>query len=139
MALAEQLSDTPQRATNRGPGRHRLALDTAANVRAYRKLRGMTLLQIAGICGTTPQTIQRLETANMTMSLDWLQALADALKVEPYQLVGGQGALGKANDAAMKARTELAAVHGAIRTLTAMVTAIVQEQPQDEVRDAPVR
>src|SRR6185503_6997255 len=72
-------------------GRHRLALDTAANVRAYRKLRGMTLLQIAGICGTTPQTIQRLETANMTMSLDWLQALADALKVEPYQLVGGQG------------------------------------------------
>ena len=138
MALAEQLPDTMHHQP-RPRVYGQLACDTAANVRAYPKLRGMTLLQIAGICGTTPQTIQRLETANMTMSLDWLQALADALKVEPYQLVGGQGALGKANDAAMKARTELAAVHGAIRTLTAMVTAIVQEQPQDEVRDAPVR
>jgi len=130
MALAEQSPDTPQRATNRAPSR--LARDTAANVRAYRKLRGLTLLQIAVLCGTTPQTIQRLETANMTMSLDWLQALADALKVEPYQLVGGHGALGRANDAAMKARAQVAALRGAILALTATVTAIVPEQPQDE-------
>jgi len=139
MALAEQLPDTPQRAQNRGPGRYQLARDAAATVRAYRKLRGMTLKEIAALCGTTPQTVQRLETANMTMTVDWLQALADALNVEPYQLVGGRGALGKANDAAMKARTELAALRGAILTLTAMVTEIVPEQPQDEVRDAPVR
>lgn len=45
----------------------------------------MTLLQLAQRCGTTPQTIQRLETANMTMSLEWLEKLCSALDVHPMQ------------------------------------------------------
>ena len=36
-------------------------------IRELRKRRGMTLQQVADIVRTTPQTVQRLETANMTV------------------------------------------------------------------------
>jgi DNA-binding XRE family transcriptional regulator len=36
----------------------------------------MTLQQLAQKVGTTAQTIQRLETDNMTVSLDWLERIA---------------------------------------------------------------
>jgi transcriptional regulator with XRE-family HTH domain len=48
----------------------------------------MTLKQLAHKIHTTPQTIQRLETDNMTVSMDWLQKIARALTVEPVDLVG---------------------------------------------------
>lgn len=37
----------------------------------------MTLSYLAQKVGTTAQTIQRLETGNMTVSLDWLQRIAE--------------------------------------------------------------
>jgi transcriptional regulator with XRE-family HTH domain len=45
-------------------------------IREFRKLRNMTLQQLAQKVGTTAQTIQRLETDNMTVSLDWLEKIA---------------------------------------------------------------
>ena len=59
----------------------------STNIRALRKLRGMTLKDLAEAIGTTPQTVQRLETGNMTVNLDWLFALAQALGVPPSRLI----------------------------------------------------
>ncbi len=49
----------------------------STRIREFRKLRGMTLHYLAQKVGTTAQTIQRLETGNMTVSLDWLERIAD--------------------------------------------------------------
>jgi len=56
-------------------------------IRKLRKERGFTLLQIATKLGTTPQTIQRLETGNMTVSIKWLEKIAEALDVSPSKLL----------------------------------------------------
>lgn len=59
-------------------------------IREFRKLRGMTLKELAEKISTTPQTVQRLETANMTVSTDWLEKIARALLVEPADLLGAR-------------------------------------------------
>lgn len=56
-------------------------------IRELRKLRGLTLKELADRIGTTPQTVQRLETANMTVSTSWLERIAGALGVEPAELI----------------------------------------------------
>lgn len=56
-------------------------------IREFRKSRGMTLKQLADKINTTPQTVQRLETDNMTVSMAWLEKIAIALQVEPYKLL----------------------------------------------------
>jgi transcriptional regulator with XRE-family HTH domain len=53
----------------------------STRIREFRKLHGMTLQTLAQKVGTTAQTIQRLETGNMTVSLDWLTRIADVFKV----------------------------------------------------------
>ena len=57
-------------------------------IREFRKLRGMTLKELADKVRTTPQTVQRLETDHMTVSVDWLDKFARALFVEPADLIG---------------------------------------------------
>lgn len=52
-------------------------------IRKYRKLRGLTLQSVAEQVGSTPQTISRLETGAMTLSLDWLERLSVVLAVPP--------------------------------------------------------
>jgi transcriptional regulator with XRE-family HTH domain len=61
-------------------------------IREFRKARDMTLKELADRIGTTPQTVQRLETANMTVSTAWLAKIAAALSVEPADLIGRAGA-----------------------------------------------
>lgn len=56
-------------------------------IRHFRKMKGMTLRQLAQLVGTTPQTIQRLETSNMTVSTDWLEKIAEALEVRISDLL----------------------------------------------------
>ena len=56
-------------------------------IRQFRRQRNMTLRALADLVGTTPQTIQRLETANMTVSTDWLERLAQALGVRVVDLL----------------------------------------------------
>ncbi len=56
-------------------------------IRFFRKQRGWTLQQLAETIGTTAQTVQRLETANMTVSMDWLQRFADAFEIHPADLL----------------------------------------------------
>jgi transcriptional regulator with XRE-family HTH domain len=60
-------------------------------IREVRRSRGMTLDDVARRCAppTTPQTIGRLETGTRTLSLNWLNRIANALGVEGRDLVGG--------------------------------------------------
>ena len=62
-------------------------------IREVRRARGMTLDDVARACRppTTPQTIGRLETGMRTVSIGWLNRIADALGVDPGDLVEGSG------------------------------------------------
>src|SRR5215213_5860934 len=63
-------------------------------IREVRRARGMTLHDVARRCDpqTTPQTIGRLETGTRTVSVGWLNRIADALGVDPQDLVQGDEA-----------------------------------------------
>ena len=60
-------------------------------IREVRRARGMTLDDVAHACEppTTPQTIGRLETGSRTVSVGWLNRIANALGVEASDLVEG--------------------------------------------------
>ena len=62
-------------------------------IREVRRARGMTLDDVAQACKppTTPQTIGRLETGSRTVSIGWLNRIAEALGVEAADLVDGGG------------------------------------------------
>jgi transcriptional regulator with XRE-family HTH domain len=63
-------------------------------IREVRRARGMTLDEVAQRCepSTTPQTIGRLETGTRTVSVGWLNRIAQALGVEAQDLVEGGNA-----------------------------------------------
>jgi len=58
-------------------------------IRDVRRARKMTLQDVADRCDppTTPQTIGRLETGTRTVSVGWLNRIAQALGVETAELV----------------------------------------------------
>jgi len=58
-------------------------------IREVRRARGMTLDDVAKACApaTTPQTIGRLETGTRTVSVGWLNRIAEALGVDAADLV----------------------------------------------------
>jgi len=58
-------------------------------IRAARKAKNMTLIDVAKRCNppTTAQTIGRLETGARTLSVNWLNRIADALTIETSDLV----------------------------------------------------
>jgi transcriptional regulator with XRE-family HTH domain len=59
------------------------------SIRAVRKAKRLTLEEVAARCKppTTAQTIGRLETGTRTLSLGWMNRIADALGVEAKDLV----------------------------------------------------
>ncbi len=59
------------------------------SIRSVRKAKGLTLEDVAQRCSppTTAQTIGRLETGTRTLSIDWLNRIADALEVSSSDLV----------------------------------------------------
>ena len=58
-------------------------------IREVRRARSMTLDEVARACvpPTTPQTIGRLETGTRTVSVGWLNRIAQALRVDAADLV----------------------------------------------------
>jgi transcriptional regulator with XRE-family HTH domain len=58
-------------------------------IREVRRAKGYTLQDVASRCApqTTPQTIGRLETGMRTVSVGWLNRIADALDVTASDLV----------------------------------------------------
>ncbi|HET9810284.1 MAG TPA: helix-turn-helix transcriptional regulator [Sphingomicrobium sp.] len=62
-------------------------------IREVRRARGLTLEDVALACEppTTPQTIGRLETGTRTVSVGWLNRIAEALGVDAADLVESGG------------------------------------------------
>lgn len=61
-----------------------------ARLREIRKARGMTLQEVADRVRpepTTAQTIGRLETGVRTLTLDWVRRIAEAMDVDPAELI----------------------------------------------------
>jgi transcriptional regulator with XRE-family HTH domain len=60
-----------------------------SRIRDVRRIKGLTLADVAQRCvpPTTAQTVGRLETGARTLSLDWLNRIADALGVDSSELV----------------------------------------------------
>lgn len=58
-----------------------------SRIREIRKSKGMTLQQVAERTGTTAQTIGRLETGMRTLSLGWVQRIAEALDSDAAELL----------------------------------------------------
>lgn len=56
-------------------------------IRYHRKLRRWTQTELAQQVGTTAATISRLETADMNVSMDWLQKFADIFAVSVSALI----------------------------------------------------
>lgn len=56
-------------------------------IRYHRKLRRLTQSDVAKLVGTTAATISRLETAEMNVSMIWLQKFADAFNISVSDLL----------------------------------------------------
>ncbi len=80
-------------------------------IREVRKARGLTLDDVARRCEppTTAQTIGRLETGTRTVSVGWLNRIADALGVDAADLVEGEGSAEVAVAAVLGASGQAAA------------------------------
>jgi transcriptional regulator with XRE-family HTH domain len=106
-----------------------LAAQVGARIRRFRKLRDMNLRDLADLCRTTPQTIQRLETDNMTLSVDWIEMICAALDIEPY-LLFADDAIARASDEAIQARLQLVTLRNAFENFCNIVKASCHEQPR---------
>ena len=56
-------------------------------IRYHRKLRRWTQPELARRIGTTAATVSRLETADMSVSIEWLQRFADVFGVAVSALI----------------------------------------------------
>ena len=64
-------------------------------IRHYRKLRRLTQSDLAALIGTTAATISRLETADMKVSVIWLDLLAGVFNVQISDLIDEPRAQGR--------------------------------------------
>lgn len=115
---------------SKAPRRGWLAQRVGEQIRAHRKLQRLTLKDVAGRLGTSPQTVQRLEAATMTLSVDWIERISEALGLEDgTELFGAaDSVLGKATARAIKAELELAALRGAVGKALALVNETVPDK-----------
>src|SRR5438270_8458925 len=99
-------------------------------IREVRRARGMTLDDVARACEppTTAQTIGRLETGTRTVSVGWLNRIAQALGVEAQDLVHGGST----------AELKVAAVLGRGGAIAPKRTAIVVPPRVDEGQIAAI-
>jgi transcriptional regulator with XRE-family HTH domain len=83
-------------------------------IREVRRARGLTLDEVARRCDppTTAQTIGRLETGTRTVSVGWLNRIADALGVAAADLVR----LPERSDVPVAATLDAAGAHAPRRT-----------------------
>lgn len=62
--------------------------EVGASIRQIRKSRGMTQFQLAEVLGKTLRTVQKYETGDIELTISGLEQVADALNVEPMDLLG---------------------------------------------------
>lgn len=96
-----------------------LSRKVGERIRRYRKVKELTLQEVAEHCGTTPQTIQRLETGNMSVTVHWIERVCLALEIPPYALF---------SDGALQAQAELNTLRQAFRSFCSIVEESCREQ-----------
>ena len=57
------------------------------SIKEIRKRKGVTQVQLAKILGVSQGAIQMLETGQRGLDLNWMQKIAKALNVEPWELL----------------------------------------------------
>ena len=57
-----------------------------ANLRKFRKLQGLTQEKLAEMCNTDPCYIRQIEIGRRFPSLQYIERIANALKIAPYLL-----------------------------------------------------
>lgn len=62
-----------------------------SRITELRKAKGLTLQQLADLCETTHATISRLECGKQSVTLDWLETIANALEVDPAAIIASKG------------------------------------------------
>jgi transcriptional regulator with XRE-family HTH domain len=94
-----------------------------ANMKKYRKEKGLTQERLAELCETDPAYIGQLETGRRSPSMVYIEKIACALKIAPYLLFfdGSNPALDRGRLDAMRkdifARTLIDEVSGRIRSI----------------------
>lgn len=58
-----------------------------SRIREIRKAKGLTLQEVADRIGTTAQTVGRLETGMRTLSIKWVNRIAEALDCDAAELL----------------------------------------------------
>lgn len=86
----------------------RLASQLGKRFRQARKGRRLTLKVVAEKCATTPQTVQRLEAATMSLSADWIERLCHVLEIEPANIIQDTPHLLEMQNAMLRMREEAA-------------------------------
>lgn len=78
-----------------GPYGAMLQKDVASNITRLRKARGWSRPVLAKQIEpkTTYQQIERLEKAQRKLTIEWIEKIAKALEVSPYELVRPEGAM----------------------------------------------
>lgn len=56
-------------------------------IKEIRKQKGITQVELAKRLGISQGAIQKLETGERGLDLDWIEKIAKALNVEPWQLL----------------------------------------------------
>ena len=56
-------------------------------IKEVRKRKGVTQVQLAGMLGVSQGAIQMVETGQRSLDIDWMNKIADALNVEPWELL----------------------------------------------------
>lgn len=77
------------RTRKENPGKLRYVV--GERLRLLRKRRHLTLRDVAVQLGTSGVTVQRLETGQQTLDLDWLEKFAELYKVPVESLVSSKG------------------------------------------------
>ena len=62
-------------------------MNTKNRIAEIRKKRGLTQSQLAELTDTSTPQIQRLETGNRRLNMDWLEKISKALECEPAELI----------------------------------------------------
>lgn len=65
----------------------RLGVPSVNNIQELRERRGWMRPEMARRMDTSPQQVERLEKSQRKLSLDWIDKAAEALSVEPWQII----------------------------------------------------
>lgn len=78
-------------------------------IRELRDLQDLTLDHVAGIAGTTPQQISKLEKGERRLTTDWMERIAPAFGVDPAELLAKGLRLGKISRRVIEGAAEVIA------------------------------